>query len=260
MGSINVARWSPKPLLKDHQQPAFLKTCLLDLKTWLYDLPRSLRIDTPNEVPQVYTLHMIYHTMRILLAKPFIMKHQRPHPSNTAFISPASMHAHSSAEKDPETLAQAQTVCKESASAICSIAQKYRQVFGGFQRSPISATHCTLSAALVLLEDLDHASNRNRMMMCLGVLEELSGSWCPARHIANNLKRLCVNVSDEMALLLRESPQPAGSPREPSCETGPEMPKNYEGVDHIDGDIFDTNAHFFQWGDWIIGKQTTIPD
>lgn len=169
------------------------------------------------------------------------------------------MHMHSSTEKDPETLTQAQSVCKESASAICSIAQKYCQAFGGFQRSPISATHCTLSAALVLLEEPDCASNRRRVMVCLGVLGELGGSWCPARHIANNL-RLYVNVSDEMALLLQESQQPAGSAQETFGETGLELAKNFEGaVDFIDGDIFDNNAHFFQWGDWAMGKQPTIP-
>lgn len=260
MGAINEARWSPKPLLKDHQQPAFLKSCLLDLKTWFYDLPNRLRIDTPNDAPQVYTLHMVYHTMRILLAKPFIMKHQQLSPSNTGVISPGSLHVHNSTEKDPETLKQVQSVCRESASAICSIAHKYRQAFGSFQRSPISATHCTLSAALVFLGDLDFASNRNRMMMCLGVLEELSGSWCPARHIANNLRRLCMNVSDEMTLLLQESHQPAGSLRDAFGETGLELPKNFEGsADLIDGGIFDNNAHFFQWGDWVMGKKTTNP-
>lgn len=167
---------------------------------------------------------------------------------------------HSSTEKDPETLTQAQSVCKDSSIAICNIAQKYCQAFGGFQRSPISATHCTLSAALVFLGEPDCASNRRRMIVCLEVLGELSGSWCPAKYIANNLRRLCVNVSDEMALLLQESQQPAGSAQNAFGETGLELAKNFEGaVDFIDGDIFDNNAHFFQWGDWTMGKQTTIP-
>ena len=69
-----------------------------------------------------------------------------------------------------------------------------------------------------------------------------------------------MNVSDEMTLLLQESHQPAGSLRDAFGETGLELPKNFEGsADLIDGGIFDNNAHFFQWGDWVMGKKTTNP-
>ena len=147
----NKTRWSPQPLLKDHQRPSFLKTCLLELKTWFYDIPHELRIDHPNDVPHVYTLHMVYHTARILLAKPFLTNH------------------HTSSESTITVLAH--SVCKDSASAICLVAQKYRHSFAhGFQLCPLSATHCTLSAATVLLGEPDCASNRNRLGVCLTVL------------------------------------------------------------------------------------------
>ncbi|KAL4733168.1 fungal-specific transcription factor domain-containing protein [Aspergillus similis] len=177
---IILSLWAPKPLLKDHQRPPFLHSCLLDLRSWFYDLPTELRINrpTPNTYPQAYTLHMVYHTTRILLAKPFITgKHT---------------------ETDREAVNIALTASRESARAVCLILQKYRHVFGGFQKSPITATHCTLSAALVLLAEVEAeaktslvspaiASLKNKLNLCLTVLDELSQSWSPAKYIARNL-------------------------------------------------------------------------
>lgn len=177
--STNKPRWAPKPLLKDNQRPAFLESCLLNLRTWFYDLPTELRVDRPNDIPHAYTLHMIYHTARILLAKPFIMK-ENPHSSKN--------------QTDCKMIDLATSICRESARAICLVAQRYRQVFGGFHLSPISATHCTLSAALVLLdetENLSLSSHNNKISLCLTVLNELAKSWYPARFIGHNLRKLC---------------------------------------------------------------------
>lgn len=175
----NKPRWAPKPLLKENQRPEFLESCLLDLRTWFYDLPTELRVDRPNEIPQAYTLHMVYHTARILLAKPFIMR-VNSHPSkNQTYHKTADL---------------ALRICRESARAICVVAQRYRQVFGGFRLSPISATHCTLSAALVLLdetENLNLPSHKNKISLCLTVLDELANTWHPARLIGHNLRKLC---------------------------------------------------------------------
>lgn len=175
----NKPRWAPKPLLKDNQRPTFLESCLLDLRTWFYDLPTELRVDRPNDIPHAYTLHMIYHTARMLLAKPFIMR-GNSHPSKN--------------QTGCKTIDLATSICRESARAICLVAQRYRQVFGGFHLSPISATHCTLSATLVLLgerENLILPSHKNKLSLCLTVLDELSKSWHPARLIGHNLRKLC---------------------------------------------------------------------
>ncbi|PKX93393.1 Zn(II)2Cys6 transcription factor [Aspergillus novofumigatus IBT 16806] len=177
---IFMSLWAPKPALNQHQRPAFLKSCLLDLKTWFYDLPPALRTDQPNHLPHAYTLHMVYHTARILLAKPFTVRHQ-------------SVSSDADTKSGGQTQTQAQSVSTDSARAICTIAQKYRQHFGSFHLSPITATHCTLSAATVLLEDIDGdvaPSQKTRLEVCVGVLEELARSWQPARHIGNNLRRL----------------------------------------------------------------------
>ncbi|KAH1706248.1 hypothetical protein KXV44_004000 [Aspergillus fumigatus] len=178
---ILMSLWAPKPSLNQHQRPAFLELCLLDLKTWLYDLPPALRIDQPNPLPHAYTLHMVYHTARILLAKPFTVRHQ-----SAAHDADASGGA--------QTPTQARSVSTDSARAICAIAQKYRQHFGSFRLSPITATHCTLSAATVLLEDIAGGdmlpSQKSRLEVCVGVLDELAGVWQPARRIGTNLRRL----------------------------------------------------------------------
>lgn len=133
---------------------------------------------------------MVYHTTRILLAKPYITRKQP--------------------ETDREAVNIALTASRESARAICLTAQKYRHVFGGFQKSPITATHCTLSAALVLLAEVEAeakkslvspaiASLKNKLNLCLTVLDELSNSWSPAKCIARNLRKLCLSAtSDEM--------------------------------------------------------------
>ncbi|KAL4749961.1 hypothetical protein BDW72DRAFT_204295 [Aspergillus terricola var. indicus] len=186
---IILSLWAPKPLLKEHQRSSFLHSCLLDLRSWFYDLP--------TELP--YTLHMVYHTTRILLAKPFIT---RKHP-----------------ETDREAVNIALTASRESARAVCLTAQKYRHVFGGFQKSPITATHCTLSAALVLLAEVEAEAKtslvspaiaplKNKLKLCLTVLDELSKSWSPAKYIARNLRKLCLSTTSDEIFSTATPPNP----------------------------------------------------
>lgn len=51
----NKRRWAPKPLLKDNESPAFLESCLLDMKKWLYDLPQNsesiVQMASPTHTP-----------------------------------------------------------------------------------------------------------------------------------------------------------------------------------------------------------------
>ncbi|KAE8155053.1 fungal-specific transcription factor domain-containing protein [Aspergillus avenaceus] len=217
--NITLSLWGPKPLLKDHQRPVFLKSCLLDLRSWLYDLPTELRIDRPNKTPQAYTLHMVYQTARILLAKPFIM--QKPP------ISPTTK---------AETNDLAHSICRESARSICLVAQKYRHTFGSYLQSPITATHCTLSAALVLLDETENLatpSHRNKLALCLTVLDELSRAWYPAGHIGANLRKLCRSVipdgefpvEDDMGPFSRRGSLPA------PLDLGVELPNVFDEME-----------------------------
>ncbi|KAF7171359.1 hypothetical protein CNMCM5623_003755 [Aspergillus felis] len=214
---IFMSLWAPKPSLNQRQRPAFLKSCLLDLKTWLYDLPPELRIDQPNHLPHAYTLHMVYHTVRILLAKPFTIAHQSA-SSDTGANAGVQKHA--------------QSVSTDSARAICTIAQKYRQQFGSFHLSPITATHCTLSAATVLLEDIDGEdmlpSQKSRLEVCVGVLQELAGSWQPARHTGNNLQRL-LNARYNLTLPGSEKADHL------QAQTGDDILAPSMGFDFVDG-------------------------
>ncbi|OJJ29984.1 hypothetical protein ASPWEDRAFT_122319 [Aspergillus wentii DTO 134E9] len=177
---ILCSLWGLKPSLRVSERPPFLRTCMLRLRSWFYDLPPSLRIDQPNDLPQAYTLHMIYYTTRILLAKRFLADPTHRHTPND--------------ESTTQATPLARSICNESARSYCSVAYKYRQQFGGFRLSPLTATYCTLSAALVFLGDIHRVgempNSRASLELCLKVLYELAPAWSPACHIFKNLQRL----------------------------------------------------------------------
>lgn len=92
---------------------------------------------------------------------------------------------------------KASRICYEAATNVCIAAKKYRNTFGSFRKSPISATHCLLSAALVLLQVATNKSEASmkratvaNVDVCLQCLEELSVSWKPAERIHHNLALL----------------------------------------------------------------------
>jgi hypothetical protein len=165
-----------------------MSSCLLDLRNWLYDLPPELRIDRKTrcpKVPQVYILQMVHQTTHILLVKPFAAAWRLQ--SLTDGVAPQA--------QEHVGLNRADEMCYRAAEEICAIARQYRQVFGSFRRSPITATHCMLSAALVLLrpasQEIMTAKTRNSIQECLITLEELSLSWRTAKMILDSLLKLC---------------------------------------------------------------------
>ncbi len=158
----------------------FIESRILDLQTWYYDLPSELRIErssSTNTQPQVYTLLMVYHTNYILLLRPLF-----------SCLAPGA-HGKLAA------LAQkASSMSLKAAKQICAIGKKYQQVFGSFRRSPVTATHCSLSAAVVLIHaELTQAqpdsgtSNSSDLQALLNILGELSISWDIARRIRRSL-------------------------------------------------------------------------
>lgn len=175
-------------MLLEHQRNTFMTSCLLDLRNWLYDLPAEFRVEQtalgPRE-PQVYILQMVYQTVHILLVKPF--------------TKPWRLQC--STETDPphtqmdSGFNRADEICNRAAEEICAIAKQYREVFGSFRQSPITATHCILSAALVLLrpnnQSIKTAKFRSSIQICLTALEELSLSWKPAKMTHASLLKLC---------------------------------------------------------------------
>ncbi|KAL4955740.1 fungal-specific transcription factor domain-containing protein [Aspergillus filifer] len=231
---IILSLWAPKLRLRVDQRSLFLNSCLLDLNSWLYDLPPDLRIDrsTPNNIPHAYTLHMVYHTTRIILARPFL-------PTNKDHVSNVQTATSRATPNMSEIMNLATSVSRESARAICIAGNKYRAVFGSSQQSPITATHCTLSAALVLLGEseaeamvtmakLPYSNSdspassadlvKNKLKLCLTILEELGGSWHTARLIAHNLRRLCFSVTSDESFSV------------PAAETKADFAQNLAGA------------------------------
>ena len=130
---------------------------------------------------------MVYHTARILLAKPFLRR--------ANFSS-----ALSESDKEDTTTAgmsnmsKPERILEYSARQICATAKKYQRSFGSFRLSPVSATHCTLTAATVLLRLYPECcvQPKSRAMsdlqVCLDVLGELSTSWHTAYKLRQNLQ------------------------------------------------------------------------
>ncbi|KAL3424926.1 hypothetical protein PVAG01_04207 [Phlyctema vagabunda] len=181
---ILTSLYAPKPLLSRARRGKFLEEMLLELRTWLYDLPSDFRVDRTSGseiLPQAYILQMVYHTSLILLMKPFLT------PQNSASTEPASQEYEDGISK------KACIQCYESAREISDIARRYQQRFGSFRRSPITSTHCTLSAALILLQVRKASAGQNdnspdyHIERCLRVLHELSTSWRPAKKMYDNL-------------------------------------------------------------------------
>ncbi|KAL1619447.1 hypothetical protein SLS54_006726 [Diplodia seriata] len=188
---ILMGLYAPKPTLKGPQKAQFLSHCILELKNWFYDLPSEMRIDRPSEKrpPQVYTMHMVYHNSFILLMKPFLGKEQQ------------RLEKPGSSEPNNNDMAKkAAAICYEASRQMVLVTRKYRHAYGSFRRSPITATYCSLSAALTLLQisKLDsvvEAAGKTRHIArmveaCLEVLQELSTSWDIARRLRESLVKL----------------------------------------------------------------------
>lgn len=204
--------WSPKPLVNTHQRMAFFDSCILELKTWLYDLPSELKMvrqSGPSRFPHAYTLSMVYHTAVILLCEPFLKGIKSAYPQ-TEKICPVSKDSEKSDEacqaSMQKIIEKAYDTCSTSVRAMCFISQKYRKVFGSFKLSPITATHCTLSYAMIIIdrccavtpkpalgdETSPLVSPHHAVALCLQVLRELSTSWNIARRIGRNLERVYI--------------------------------------------------------------------
>ncbi|KAF9701404.1 hypothetical protein EKO04_000603 [Ascochyta lentis] len=180
---VLLAFYAPQPSHTGSRREPFFHANLVELKNWFYDLPDELRLESGNQAntfPQAYTLHMAFHTTLILLGNAMLASNARAAPV-------PDMNTELSSKK-------ASCVCYEAATNICITAKKYRHVFGSFLRSPISATHCLLSAALVLIQvaSAENEVNGRRATvanidLCLQSLDELSTCWSPAGRIHRNL-------------------------------------------------------------------------
>ncbi|KAF3391279.1 hypothetical protein F1880_007889 [Penicillium rolfsii] len=201
---ILLSLWSPKPLIHAHQRSAFFDSCVLELKTWYYDLPSDLKIERPSgpsRFAHTYTLYMVYHTAFLLLCGPFLGGN--PQPKNAEQNQAPQKNE---GTPDNSTSQKALAACCTSVRSMISIAQKYRQTFGSFRLSPVTATYCTLSAALIIIERCCSPDNQGKPSpqdegartlsphaaagLCFQVLRELSTSWNIAKRIGKNLEKV----------------------------------------------------------------------
>ncbi|PYH93346.1 hypothetical protein BO71DRAFT_327935 [Aspergillus ellipticus CBS 707.79] len=185
--------YAPKRLTNDAHKRNFFDCCLLALRNWYYCLSSDLkpvRAGKASTFPQTYILCMVYHTAVILLAKPYLEHSDSP----AAPSRPQQLQQ----EAPDDLIQQTSTLYLEAANNICSLGEQYRQVFGGFRKSPITATHCTLSAALALLnpqcrgpQNADFNDvDMDKMTSCLNTLQELSQSWTPPRKYHRSILRV----------------------------------------------------------------------
>ncbi|OTB06210.1 hypothetical protein M426DRAFT_119840 [Hypoxylon sp. CI-4A] len=179
---IMLSLYVPKSTLRHSQREEFFSSCLLELQNWRYDLPEDMRLEryTISQPPAIFTYHMIWHVAHIQLTKPFLVRGREPDEI--------------SATDGPLSLQRTRMVCYGAAVGICNTARKYRSVFGSFRRSAITATYCTLSAVLVLIdakrqdwEGVSRQNNEKDIDLCIMVLQELGTSWNPARRMHQNI-------------------------------------------------------------------------
>lgn len=131
----------------------------------------------PNDAPSphAFILNMVYNTSVVLLAKPFLKSH-KTHDKGAAHVPPGDQD---------DVFQHASTLCLEAAGEICLLTRRYRELFGSFRRSPLTATHCTLTAALVIMfvrpvaEGAASHADSAELDGCMQTLRELSVSWGP---------------------------------------------------------------------------------
>jgi hypothetical protein len=137
-----------------------------------------------SRLPHVYVLNMLYHTSLILLMKSFLKSaSKKSNDSSSQGLD----------EKDDSLAKEAATVCVEAAKQIASLGDKYRQAYSSFRQGALTATHCNLSAALILMrvDDSKERGGRTKSLTsCIRTLEELSVSWNPAKRFWVILTRM----------------------------------------------------------------------
>ncbi|SPO07213.1 uncharacterized protein DNG_09907 [Cephalotrichum gorgonifer] len=234
--------YAPKRLTLEGQRRAFFDSSLLALKSWQYGLPAELKPvkgGTPNTFPQAYTLSMVYHTATVLLAKPYITETTGPKP-----IGLPRQQCESTA------LAQkASAISLDAARQICLLGDQYREQFDSFRKSPITATHCALSAILTLLHrgqtNGPKAGNveMDKVESGLRTLQELSTSWIPARRYHSHIERM---------LQERGTSEPGRTPAFlPPFHLQRIPPENQRPIGHIDTTEGSDSATDVGQPDWV---------
>ncbi|OJK00348.1 hypothetical protein ASPACDRAFT_1855924 [Aspergillus aculeatus ATCC 16872] len=238
---ILMKLYAPGKLPPGIQRTTVFDSCLLELKSWKYHLPVALqwkraggRCSSNPIMPHIFLLHMVYNTSIIILAKPFLSK---PSLFRTAAAAPENptmpgIPVAAAAVADIER--KASSLCVEASRDICLLGEQYRKAFGGFRQSPITAMHCTFSAALFLILNGHHQDHEEPKIepdarskwirSCLLTLRELGVSWTTATKYWHGLRCL-LKDRDQQGLSLTRGlrhieaiPSPRNSPTAVNCD------------------------------------------
>ncbi|KAL3426421.1 C6 transcription factor [Phlyctema vagabunda] len=261
--TILLNLYAPKPVCEKQHRTTFRHSCTLKLKNWYSELPAEVRIDGKSSsirIPHVFITHMVYHTAIILLHKPFL---DESRIGSETLATERTRHA---------AVLKATAACYDAAKSICATSQRYRELFATFRRSPLTATHCNLMAALIFLRQQDPPRRKKNEAFdaCAQVLRELSEPWNPAGRLLENILKLRntsrlsqqplpqVSSDENPDLLDTILKDPADSIVHESLEAGSMFQGDWnESMSHGVGDTLDDTDMLSL--PWLVGEDLNFP-
>lgn len=182
-------------ILGTQQLHDFASSMRVELAEWYQCLPDSLRVDLTSisalYVPHVIQLHMQYHTLMILVNRPFFAATATSLP-DVAFTDPMV----------------GRTACTDSARSISKLLQIYRRLYG-LRRINIQAVHLIFTASLVhvlnaceSVESTLKNSAWKDLEVCQQALSELSKGFqsaARALEVVNGIKNELLRATRENA-------------------------------------------------------------
>lgn len=185
MTRVRDTLYSDVANLGAQQLQDFASNMRCELSEWYQSLPNSLLVDMASisnfYVPHVIQLHMQYHTLMILVNRPFFAATTTTMP-DVAF-------------SDPKV---GRPACTESARSISKLLQLYRRLYS-LRRINIQAVHLIFTASLVHVLNACEAAEQSLrnsawkdLEVCQQALSELGKGFQSASRaleVVNNIKR-----------------------------------------------------------------------
>ncbi|RVX70437.1 hypothetical protein B0A52_05936 [Exophiala mesophila] len=159
--------YSPKSELSLQAKEEMTAKAYLELTEIYSKLPGFLKFPHSAKTPRpahIYSLHLQYHTVLILLHRPFLRQRERRASNQTS-----SSFSHNQ-------------ICTSSAEAISNILRAYRANFT-LRRIPISTIHALGTASVILLLDATSSDTKTSraairlLKFNLTCLQEMSVAW-----------------------------------------------------------------------------------
>ncbi|OJJ42372.1 hypothetical protein ASPZODRAFT_105265 [Penicilliopsis zonata CBS 506.65] len=224
----------------------------LELETLYKNLPSFLKLPRSAQNPRpahTYSLHLQYHTVTILLHRPFLRRRQELSPLSELLASTDLTH---------------NQICTASAEAISSIMKAYRTHYT-LRRIPISTVHAVGTGSVVHLLD---ATSRDPLRSPTAIrllkfnmtcLKEMSTAWTWGLRAIRSLQILAEGWAVNEKLFLhapRDDPKHSSQTQDSIQQSNEVAPGWWEGspanninwlldfdsgLDHEPADMFDFN-------------------